>query len=135
MTKDKLQAAMDAQEWFTAQHPPNDYQFQNKEHVDWQKTIQAALKHYAASLEDDGWLPIETAPKDGVGILVHQGVYEDGDIQATAYFCARQEQWCLVDFRISCGEDGEMFLSPTHWRPLPPPPTQAQEDLGEIGGV
>ncbi|TWH01770.1 uncharacterized protein DUF551 [Ochrobactrum sp. J50] len=87
-------------------------------------TVEKAAKAYALSLsspdhadagkvEGDGWLPIETAPKDGTPVLAYQ---------AGRYF----KCWLECD-RYEGGyfwqdeEDSEP--SPTHWRPLPSAPS------------
>lgn len=63
------------------------------------------------------WKPIETAPKDGEGVLLYIPDYP-GDVQAASW---SEDCWCLwglssVRFRF----DEELF--PTHWMPLPEAP-------------
>lgn len=58
------------------------------------------------------WQPIETAPKDGTGVLTTQGNYPED------LFCDR---WDVKHQRW--GYDAK----PTHWMPLPPPPTAGEE--------
>ena len=63
------------------------------------------------------WQPIETAPKDGTFILT---------------FCGGGEAWCPTISRWNgdgWGDEHSTFHIqglnyPTHWMPLPPPPTQ-----------
>lgn len=57
---------------------------------------------------DDGWQPIETAPRDGSFVLIACGdVYK-------ARYDEIEDMWFFdVD---GCAVD------PTHWRPLPAPP-------------
>lgn len=77
---------------------------------------------------DDGWLPIESAPKDGTHILV---MYMHIDTQCVFNaFWINQEDWMQDDqegwwsyqhsevSRIKL----EDFMTPTHWMPLPSPP-------------
>jgi hypothetical protein len=59
---------------------------------------------------DDGWRPIETAPKDGTRVLLHGHWANDhiGDFRFGYWFT----------------DDGTQLNHPTHWLPLPlPPPT------------
>jgi len=81
------------------------------------------------------WRPIETAPKDGTAVwLWHEG-------QAYIGYCRRSDWLCKADkwsakFYVSradeerkaCGLPDETWgtnfeINPTHWMPLPPPPT------------
>lgn len=69
---------------------------------------------------DEGWRDISTAPKDGTPFLAIN------EHQAMLIVCARQEaleggpgEWFYVDHFTDCSE----LDSPTHWRPLPPPPS------------
>lgn len=77
-----------------------------------------------SELKADPWLPIETAPKDGTRVLFYTP--EDKEMGwlafvAESYFDKRGE---LNDVHVHQWQDG---LEPTHWRPLPLPPTQAEE--------
>lgn len=69
------------------------------------------------------WRPIETAPKDGTVVI--------------AWFGSSQSPYAES---VSC-QNGEWFYShdgdkpslhPSHWLPLPPPPSSAEQ--GEGGG-
>lgn len=74
------------------------------------------------------WQPIESAPKDGRTILVWDGL---GVIAAA--WC----EWALPDedtdddgwvpgWSSRSIEAGDVeFIEPTHWRPLPAPPTDS----------
>lgn len=62
------------------------------------------------------WQDISTAPKDGTRILVVGGMWDKPDIAA-----ADGEWWAM---RRREGWHG----CPTHWMPLPPPPTKADSD-------
>lgn len=75
----------------------------------------------------DEWLPIESAPKDGVVILlsteatIAAGYFEPG---STAFGIA-------AHWRNSCRD--KLSFTPTHWKPLPAPPQaiSATEGVGE----
>jgi hypothetical protein len=65
------------------------------------------------------WQPIETAPKDGADILV----------ATTWSFCGEELSAVWVDFSIGLNEwpvyQGriDIPLPPSHWMPLPAPPS------------
>lgn len=65
------------------------------------------------------WMPIETAPKDGTPVLIF-----DNPIVVAAYFDTAPKD--------SGGQTWRMqgmceWFDPSHWMPLPPPPTDEQE--------
>ena len=64
---------------------------------------------------EDGWQPIETAPKDGTEVLV----WDDGCVVA-AFF--GRLGWQLTQTG-AYAEDADLYGAPTHWRPLPEGPT------------
>lgn len=80
-------------------------------------------EHGPALLRDagDGWLPIESAPRDGTYVLLfgeleqpyvsNYDTFRDG-------FGDKYTGWVSPD----AGELGPGLMSPTHWRPLPQPP-------------
>ena len=66
------------------------------------------------------WQPIETAPKDGTPVVVFAPTTRAGTIRTnmrtiTVAYLDRFYWWCSVD--------GKHSLKPTHWMPLPPPPS------------
>ncbi len=78
----------------------------------------------------DGWMPIESAPKDGTRILLWPHML-------AAHWEFGDEAWLIMhvhlneDRTISDGPGAELFyclyanahgVEPTHWQPLPPPP-------------
>lgn len=79
-----------------------------------------------------GWQKIETAPKDGTRILVYGGTYySDGGGSAMSYddyplVEVREARWYRDDWCLGFGNgyDVELWGKPTHWMPLPPPPSQ-----------
>lgn len=75
----------------------------------------------AAHEAEDGWRPIETAPKDGTKIDLW--CVSDGMIGTRVPYAHWCDRWCFwgdeaADSDFLVHEYGE----PTHWRPLPPPP-------------
>ena len=74
----------------------------------------------AAPSAGSGWMPIETAPKDGSSFL---GV--SGHWIITMHW--HRIQQCFA----SCGPSYERIPAdeqPTHWQPLPPPPTTGENN-------
>lgn len=67
----------------------------------------------------DGWLPIETAPKDGTVMV---------------YLPEERQKMQVARFHPNVKTIGHAFAfdltAPTHWRPLPEPPTAALEARG-----
>lgn len=100
------------------------------------REIQADLdiaKHAdAGKAEGDGWLPIESAPKDGTCVLV----WKPDEPRVGEYICVaywddaiikRTPQWVDVAGRgLGCLSkvDGKPQGYPTHWRPLPSAPSE-----------
>lgn len=89
--------------------------------------------------ENNGWLPIETAPKDGTAVLLFEPAEDRYLNEGLEYgpkvgqlLCMGVGTWCQTD----SGEDywgdyhdlNVLMSEPTHWHPLPPPPeTHTQE--------
>jgi len=93
------------------------------------EAAKAALAAIDAPGESDGWLPIESAPKDGTRI----DLWAEGKRWTDARWGKHDpdsdcpwgpEHWIWVH-----GEDRNSFRypEPTHWRPLPAPPAQGRE--------
>ena len=61
------------------------------------------------------WQPIETAPRDGTRVLTYDSVRGFRDLM----------KWNMKtgDWR---DDAGEFFLQPTHWQPLPAPPSEGR---------
>ena len=76
------------------------------------------------------WQPIETAPKDGTSILIS----EEGHPYVMQ---ASWEPWDYAHDQSDCywrcgrqgakGYDDSGSMDPTHWMPLPQPPSPSQE--------
>jgi hypothetical protein len=79
----------------------------------------------------DGWQTIDSAPKDGTIIDVWLGNASEDDVQ---FYCTEGGRrspawsWKQGKFRPLGGLDVAMpvFVEPTHWRPLPSPPSVPQ---------
>jgi len=91
------------------------------------KSIEDAAARYRetvclAALEEAArvaWQPIETAPKDGREILMAYG-NGTGDVSPpmVVAWCKKIRGWFIVGVEI------EVLTKPTHWMPLPAPPTE-----------
>jgi hypothetical protein len=81
--------------------------------------IMDRLAAEIARLKAGGWRPISDAPKDGTDILV--GVQGIGwPVRVAFWDEARGGVWSIWP--------GRELAHPTHWQPLPPPPTDTPED-------
>ena len=67
------------------------------------------------------WQPIATAPKDLTEVIVYDADSE-GVFIAQYEKNARPPFWSHDTHDIAVGRTGEL-LRPTHWMPLPEPPT------------
>lgn len=104
--------------------------------------IRGLLQQFRARItaalaeKDGGWMPIETAPKDGTEVW---GYREDAGAflmryTAPIHFCteselaemgeesAEQEDWFYADFIAGGRLEGSE--APTHWQPLPALPKE-----------
>lgn len=66
---------------------------------------------------DTAWQPIETAPRDGTLIIG----WEPGDVPRVCWPYWRTDQEGL--WRYSDAFHGSYAITPTHWMPLPDPPS------------
>lgn len=128
-----LEKVMSGQQIWREKHGLRYEHWKNRWEVNckfgWEKAIAKAdqiiaLRALASSPVQDGWMPIETAPKDGRGILV---------IDMTAEKPEAGNAWWLYDVWTAVQPIGAIALgpdvframtwpAPTHWRPLPAAP-------------
>ena len=79
-----------------------------EERIKKQEATNAHLRDRVRVLEAlRGWMPIETAPKDGTRVLL--SIREDG--LTIGYYCGGA--WIYQE---------SSWHNPTHWHPLPEPP-------------
>lgn len=72
----------------------------------------------------DGWMPIETAPKDGTVFLI--GFNEAARMRgARAVYEAR---WCTAQEKFTSVNGFILFDGATHWQPLPAEPAIAKQE-------
>ena len=83
--------------------PQEGFARAHAKYIDAMESARAAL----AAAENDGWQPIETAPKDGSSIMLFPHfivTHWDGE---------EEMNWA-----------GSRRVAFTHWRPLPAPPSE-----------
>ncbi|ALN73570.1 DUF551 domain-containing protein [Aureimonas sp. AU20] len=100
-------------------------------------SLSEALAEAEKKGAEDGWMPIETAPRDAEAVLITGGTwlysesFADGMCDWTAI--ATFDPNASGDHKWNGGNgteyDGIYYHNPTHWRPLPPPP----RDLSQGG--
>jgi hypothetical protein len=79
------------------------------------------------------WQPIETAPKDGTDIIVMYIHCETQIVHAAFWLEANLDDeldetgWWTYDWSEVSRSKMDDHYTPTHWMPLPPPPTDEQE--------
>jgi hypothetical protein len=71
--------------------------------------IVMAVQIVRELLATQEWQPIATAPRDGTGIIGNYGP----NFVALMEWSKKSKTWT----------DGSFFYQPTHWRPLPAPPS------------
>jgi hypothetical protein len=88
---------------------------------------------YTQAKNETAWRPIESALKDGRYVLLYgrqcppaQGVFEDvrwfEPVIFAGYYDEIDQSWCCM----GSGWAGP-FFDPTHWMPLPAPPSAAAD--------
>lgn len=97
-----------------------------------EREVVTGIDRYLAT---GGWMPIETAPRDGTGILLHGniapgcpgGVADEvwpGNCAVAAWWSGENGgngSWICY---MSMVRDPDLHFEPTHWQPLPPLPTE-----------
>ena len=73
--------------------------------------------------EPSGWMPIETAPKDGTLIVLgaRNGVWLGKYLPLYGSGYKPENPWSSM--LLNHDHMAERYTRPTHWMPLPPPPT------------
>lgn len=80
------------------------------------------------------WQPIETAPKNGTVVLIYRKIEAEYAAEGWAegskpgeMLCVWEARWCEPDFSegywADPGDMGRVMDDPTHWMPLPSPPS------------
>lgn len=86
-------------------------------------TLNAAIDAYLAKLS--AWRPIETAPKDGTFTLAYiRGVM---NVRTHSVQIINWSGWGGGVWAPHSGHSGGISGEPTHWQPLPSPPTETAD--------
>ena len=74
----------------------------------------------------EGWRPISTAPKDGALIVLgaRNGVWLGKYVPVYQSGYRPENPWSSM--LLNHDHMAERYTRPTHWMPLPPPPTSAE---------
>ena len=80
---------------------------------------EKALREVLDRREAEGWRDISSAPKDGTTVLVYVPDFEK---VTEAWFCEQTGLWPRDNAYSDEGQPCNVGM-PTHWRPLPAPPS------------
>lgn len=85
--------------------------------------IGNALTALRQHQQDGGWLPIESAPRDGTPFLAYVKKTHSGLMPKNRVFriSLTKKGWC-------CGNNYFNESQLTHWQPLPPAPKKENDD-------
>ena len=94
-------------------------------------TFEQLLEYGQLCQQGGGWLPIESAPKDGTEIIVLDGYYFANDAAKKMHFMLRAVYY-QVDEDVWVTDDGEVLDDePSYWLPrnrLPAPPQPTEKE-------
>lgn len=98
--------------------------------LNWQEARDAARAALAAVKSDDGWQPIETAPKDGTEFLAWAFLHDDGGAYHAdgSSFMGETAHYHILRWEDGCGwvsPYAGSISGPVAWRPLLAPPAIA----------
>ncbi|ANW00657.1 hypothetical protein [Bradyrhizobium icense] len=82
------------------------------------------LEALRASVEQQQWRPVETAPKDGTRILAFSHHGAKGPVMSITWWRREEDRKGYVGW----GEFNTTYWPPTHWMPLPPIPSTERAD-------
>lgn len=79
------------------------------------------------------WQPIETAPKDGTPILVWAkgswSIAHLSRVRSSGEWIAMAAGDEAIRHQYENGDEDYVVVVPTHWMPLPDPPSEGQADV------
>jgi hypothetical protein len=88
----------------------------------------ALLTAQPEAVGEPTWRPIETAPKDGPAVLLGWFELPGMSGREVGFWHTRESAWCNYH-RVLHNKD----YPPTHWMPLPAPPTRHPTKEAENG--
>ena len=96
-------------------------------------SIKAAILAYESAKPKEGWRDIASAPKDGTAILLYGPGVLNRDGRTSMYARAQHVGWAHdVDGHLLWyTRDPRVTCRPTHWRPLPDPPSAMLSAAGD----
>jgi len=101
--------------------------------IDCAKLAEAARSHLSQPPADeselDGWLPIESAPKDGTEIFGGQEYRNSRSGHLLGGFIDKCK-FVSDDYTNGKWVSSSGFVQPTHWMPLPKPPKAHRAQIG-----
>lgn len=71
----------------------------------------------------DGWLPIETAPRDGTRIIVYRPKFDGDYIPQVGW-----DFWMTHGLLDPTWGKSRRDCPPSHWQPFPAPPSKQSQD-------
>lgn len=102
-----------------------------KYHATVHKPLPAGTKLYLHPSPPEGmvggWMPIETAPKDGTAILLGSRGGSWIGKWLPVYVSGYRPENPWSSLMLNHDHMGEKWCKPTHWMPLPPPPTSSAD--------
>lgn len=115
MSKDDVQEALDDFKKAIENYKFGEYSSYDKWVAKHSDTIRQALQSQKAV--DDGWLPIESAPKKTYVMIYQKGYLPQKAIKSQYLIKLWRKNYYW--FSVANVRSG---LKPTHWQPLPQPP-------------
>lgn len=91
---------------------------------DWFDLVSKATHLDEREVTDNGWQPIETAPRDGSPVLVYSAV-------GTIAMARWGRRYLGADADEAWVWDGKWIPDPSHWHALPAKPGDPSKDRGE----
>lgn len=127
-TKKMIEASAKAR-WYFHQEKEGSWDEELQEVRDFELEASKVALKAAEAVRPSGWQPIETAPKDGTEVIITNGVdtctgkYHKSVVKNFYPFFAQSVNGELRNEGFDYKVEPVYFYEPTHWMPLPEPPT------------